>query len=193
MVGCASSWFPRRWASTADRCCICEYRIELVSLGTPKPQIRIRHVRNRVGALLDGREGHPGSKVVVVGGAGMTLIMMGHGRGKLGCKEASRLGGSDGHQCRHGEERLSRRCLWAWVPCERHCVCGRDVRRGSSVVSAISMSVLIIFFIISAPYSLFFFSSTRADLSMKQISTSRPDKYALVEIHQNECARSISE
>ena len=72
-------------------------------------------------------------------------------------------------------------------------MCDRDLRRGSSMVSTISMSVLIIFFIISAPYSLFFFSSTRADLSMKQISTSRPDKYALVEICQAPSARGISE
>ena len=58
---------------------MCEYRIESVPLGTPKSQNRIRHVRNRVGALLDGREGHPGSKVVLVGVVGMTL-MMGHER-----------------------------------------------------------------------------------------------------------------
>ena len=61
------------------------------------------------------------------------------------------------------------------------------------MVSTISMSVLIIFFIISAPYSLFFFSSTRADLSMKQISRSGPLTGPVLEIHQRGCARGISE
>ena len=61
------------------------------------------------------------------------------------------------------------------------------------MVSTISMSVLIIFFIISAPYSLFFFSSTRADLSMKQISRSGPLTGAVLEIHQPPCARGIAE
>ena len=61
------------------------------------------------------------------------------------------------------------------------------------MVSTISMSVLIIFFIISAPYSLFFFSSTRADLSMKQISRSGPLTGPVLEIHQPPCARGIAE
>jgi hypothetical protein len=55
------------------------------------------------------------------------------------------------------------------------------------------MSVLIIFFIISAPYSLFFFSSTRADLSMKQIQqVDRTNMHLLKYIGMNARAASPS-
>ena len=47
-------------------CCDRYYRPELVLLDTRKPQILIRHVRNRGGRYLNGREGPAGCKVVVV-------------------------------------------------------------------------------------------------------------------------------
>ena len=41
-------------------------------LGTRNLRKLIRHVRNRGGGYLNGREGHPGSKVVVIGVVGAT-------------------------------------------------------------------------------------------------------------------------